>query len=67
MARAGPVTVFVVRDSGWVFPNGQTVPKCVFDALGKPGNEHIIQGIFHWFALPGGLLTAAVNNTRSVC
>lgn len=53
MDRAGPVTLFMVPDSGWVFPNGQNVPKCVFDSLGKPGNERFIEGIFQWFALPG--------------
>ncbi|OEH80098.1 hypothetical protein cyc_03372 [Cyclospora cayetanensis] len=66
MERAGPVTIFVVPDSGWVFPNGQTVPKCVFDALGRPENGAVLEGIFEWFALPGARSPAYRRETPDV-
>lgn len=54
MNRAGPTTVFLVRDDGWVFANGQLIPKCVFDALADdPASPPIVEGILQGFAVPG--------------
>ncbi|PFH33598.1 hypothetical protein BESB_078140 [Besnoitia besnoiti] len=50
---AGPVTLFLVPDSGWVFPNGEIVPYCVFRSLALPSNRVYVQEIISWFAVPG--------------
>ena len=45
METSGPLTLLIIPDSGWIFPNGRQIPDCVFKALALPENRHLLDDL----------------------